>query len=381
MATDILRNPRPYWRRGLLVFFVLVLSPAVICADALSARLHATIERVAKDHRVCVVAVATVKNRVIEGTDVVTGCESAQAPGAQAVFQAASLGKPVFAYGVIKLAEQGKLDLDAPLTRYLPEGYLHIQNPFDDRHPPITDLVTAIELESVTARIVLSHTSGLPNWSNAPLAFEFTPGTSWQYSGEGYVLLQRVVEAITGWPLDEFMRAQVFEPLGMTQSSYTWNAGLKPNFVAGTSSDGLPVQPQTFHTPLAAATLYTTAADYAKFLSTVLADVRALSAIVESPVSVVSSLGIDWGLGWGIERGDSDQFIWHWGNNPGYRAFVIASVHSGDGVVILTNSENGLELAEPIVDVVLPGTHNLFKFYMLRDGFAKFFCKMFRWCF
>jgi CubicO group peptidase (beta-lactamase class C family) len=317
---------------------------------------------------------------VIEGTDLATGCESAQLPDTPAVFEAASLGKPVFAYGVVKLAEQGKLDLDAPLANYLPQGYAHVQNPFDDKSPPITDLVTASELRTVTARHILTHTSGLPNWSSESLVFDLSPGTGWQYSGEGYVLLQRAVEAITGVRLDQFMRVRVFEPLGMTHSDYIWNNQFESNFVAGASSNELSNQSRHFRAPIAAATLYTTAADYAKFMAAVLADARIISATVDSPVSVDQSLGLDWGLGWGIERGERDRFIWHWGSNPGFRAFAMASVQSGDGVVILTNSDSGLALAEPIVNAALPGDHKVFKFYMLRDGLDRILCKTFRWC-
>jgi CubicO group peptidase (beta-lactamase class C family) len=91
----------------------------------------------------------------------------------------------------LKLAQEGLLNLDAPLVSYLPNGYLHIQNPFAFGKQPITDRVVAPELQVVTTRMVLTHTSGLPNWTSDPLAFDFKPGTNWQYSGEGFMLLQR----------------------------------------------------------------------------------------------------------------------------------------------------------------------------------------------
>jgi CubicO group peptidase (beta-lactamase class C family) len=100
------------------------------------------------------------------------------------IFEAASLSKPVFAYGVLKLVEQRKLGLDVPLTTYLPKPY--IQD--DDR------------LNKITARIVLSHRTGFPNWrgDGKPLAIHFTPGERFSNSGEGYIYLQHVVEQITG---------------------------------------------------------------------------------------------------------------------------------------------------------------------------------------
>ena len=100
------------------------------------------------------------------------------------VFSAQSMSKPVFAYRVMKLCEQGVLDLDAPLTRYTREIFVK-----DDPR-----------LHDITTRRVLSHTTGLPNWRTPgdPLRINFTPGSKWSYSGEGYHYLQSIVSRVTG---------------------------------------------------------------------------------------------------------------------------------------------------------------------------------------
>ena len=343
---------------------------------------QADLEQLAQDQRVCVVAVATIRNRVATGSKSAKGCESLQMPGAQSIFQAASLSKPVFAYAVVKLALQGRIDLDAPLMRYLPQGYAHVQNLGDSTHPPRIDAVLAPELRSVTARMALNHTSGLPNWSRGPLAFNFQPGARWQYSGEAYVLLQTVVEAITGAGLDAFMREQVFAPLGMEHSDYVWSQHLETGYVLGTTSHGKSMAVPRFRVPVAAYSLYTSAGDYARFVAAMLRDGPALKVILDAPVRVDPNLGLDWGLGWGLETApNGEQFIWHWGNNPGYRAFVMASLQTGDGVVILTSGENGLALAEPIAQAVLPGTHPVFKFSRIPSGLEHWVCKTFGACF
>jgi CubicO group peptidase (beta-lactamase class C family) len=142
----------------------------------------------------------------------------------ETVFEAASLSKPVFAYGVLKLLEQGKLGLDVPLTAYLPKPFVA----GDER------------LAKITARIVLSHRTGFPNWpaDDGSVSIYFMPGTRFSYSGEGYIYLQRVVEQITGKSLNQYMTEAVFTPLGMTSSSYVWRPDFDALTATGYDSDG-----------------------------------------------------------------------------------------------------------------------------------------------
>jgi CubicO group peptidase (beta-lactamase class C family) len=125
------------------------------------------------------------------------------------VFEAASLSKPVFAYAVLKLVDAGKFDLDKPLNQYLPGNY---------------DVGDDPRLGQITARRVLSHTPGFPNWrpQGGALKIHFTPGDRFSYSGEGFVYLAKVIEHVTGEKFDDFMKKTVFDPLGMTSSSYVW---------------------------------------------------------------------------------------------------------------------------------------------------------------
>jgi CubicO group peptidase (beta-lactamase class C family) len=333
-----------------------------------SSDLPAVLARLASEQAVCGMSVAVIKNRHLASIATASGCRPALALNPDSVFQAASLSKPVFTYAVLKLVGQGKMALDTPVMTYLPQGYWHQQNPFDTKNPLKTDWVTDPRLQAITVRMVLNHTSGLPNWAAGSLYFDADPGTTWHYSGEGYVLLQRAVEAVTGERLDHFMAEQVFKPLGMDHSSYVLNARLAQNSVPAQAAQ------LRFTTPIAAATLYTSAADYGRFLVAVLNDAALLKQITGSPVTVDPGLRLSWGLGWGLERGGKGVYLWQWGNNPGYRAFVMVSVQTGDGFVLFTNSENGLALAEPITAMVLPDTHKLFGFALLREGVAYVLC-------
>ena len=129
---------------------------------------------------------------------------------AETLFPAASLGKPVFAYAVLRLAEQGRLDLDRPLKSYVPD-----HAPADPRG------------DKITARHVLSHSSGLRNWRNSadqPLVPDFDPGTRFRYSGEGFYYLQRAVEKIAGCAIQPFMEEALFQRFEMASSTYAWRA-------------------------------------------------------------------------------------------------------------------------------------------------------------
>ena len=345
--------------------------------DFTSSSLHETLSVLAKKHNICGVAVAVIKNRQLDSIDLATGCHRAAALSGDSVFQAASLSKPVFAYAVLKLVAKGKLALDVPVVNYLPQGYRHQPEPWK---ADASYLVTDARLQAITVRMVLNHTSGLPGWSSAPLKVETTPGTKWNYSGEGYVLLQRAVEAVTHQPLDQFMTAQVFKPLAMNQSSYVWNDRIAPHLQPGRKANGSLRATLELKNPNAAFSLFTTAADYGKFLVAVLGDEELIKQVTASPVAVDASLGLSWGLGWGMEQRHDGPHIWQWGNNIGYRAFAIASVKTGDGFVMLTNSENGLELAEPLAKKILPGEHKLFQSPVLGFDVINWVCNTVRIC-
>ncbi len=280
------------------------------------------------------------------------------------IFEAASLSKTVFAFSVLKLVDQGKLDLDAPLTNYLHKPYIE----GDPR------------LNLITARMVLSHRTGFPNWrgdGNA-LTIRFTPGSRFSYSGEGFVYLQKVVEQITGKSLNEFVTEAVFVPLRMKSSSYTWRPEFDDQTATGHDSNG---QTSTKNKPAeanAAASLHTTAADYALFLEAVMNGVGLKPATLkqmESPEIAVDpactnctgqpqgelSHELFWGLGWGIANTDRGQMLWHWGDNGAFKCFVAAYPKQKKGVVFFTNGENGLSIAEEIVRLALGADPPLFR--------------------
>jgi CubicO group peptidase (beta-lactamase class C family) len=275
---------------------------------------------------------------------------------ASTVFEAASLSKPVFAYAVLKLVDRGLIGLDVPLFQYVP-GYA------DDPR-----------IRTVTARQVLTHTSGLPNWRprGKPLVFAFDPGTRFSYSGEGFVYLQNVVEHLVGTPLDAFVREQVFRPLGMANSSYVWPDPYEHLAATGHQSNGDPVpqyKPLEGGSPInggggpsAASSLHSTATNYAKFMIGLMKGSAMLTTQVHVDSGCANCVGkpvthpsesISWGLGIGLEQTRQGTAFWHWGENSYFRCFQIALPKEGRGLVIFTNSENGFKVIPEIVDHIL----------------------------
>ena len=276
--------------------------------------------------------------------------------GQGTVFEAASLSKPVFAYGVLKLCARGLLMLDTPLAGFLPQPYI----PNEPR------------LNQITARTVLSHTSGLQHWINqdgeAP-AIHFTPGSQFSYSSLGFMFLQQVVEKLTGEPLHEFLRREVLEPLGMHHSSFAWRADYDVDAATGHDIDGKPAAKWQPAQALACASLHTNSLDYARFMIETLSSGSDIVTQMLTPQVQVNQ-DIAWGLGWGLEHTNAGDAFWHWGDNGAFKAICLGYRALRTGVVVLTNSANGLRLCEELVIETLGGTQERPAFAWL-DEFYK----------
>lgn len=280
------------------------------------------------------------------------------------VFEAASLSKPVFAYAVLSLTAEGKFDLDRPLTAYLPK-------PYYSRRPKLmaSEVPPDPRLDRITPRIVLSHTTGFPNWAQGkPLSFRTDPGAKFGYSGEGYVYLQNVVEHVTGEPLDEFARQRLFVPLGMPSSSFIWRDDYEDKVAIGYTREGAQ-EKWKGKLPLAAASLHTTAGDFARFLSAILRppphglNEEWLTRML-SPQTQIDEF-LSWGLGWGLEKRPRGNAFWQWGDNGEFKAFAIGSREERLALIVLTNNGLGLRVCRKVVEHVLPGLHPALSFGML----------------
>lgn len=284
---------------------------------------------------------------------------------ADTVFQAASISKSVTAWGVMRLVAAGTLDLDTPVERYLSRWHL----------PP-----SGFGHDGVTIRRLLSHTAGLslhgypgiPPGQPLPTLEESLggghpgagdvrvvsePGTAWSYSGGGYTLLQLVVEEVTGEPFADYMRREVLKPLGMAHSSYSWDEALRPATATGYSPDGQPY-PNFLFIEQGPAGLYSTAADMARFAAAGLPGPHGeptgrgvlppeLLATMYAPAPGTED--DSYGLGYQMNV-FGPGLVGHAGANQGWKTFFGVIPDTGEGIVVLTNDDNGRRLRATLVE-------------------------------
>ena len=222
--------------------------------------------------------------------------------------------------------------------------------------------------------MILSHTSGLHyRPDDKSVQIHSTPGENWFYSAMGYGYLQRIVEHITGQPLEDFMQTNLLRPFGMNKSSYDWNDKYEKTAARGHDQEGKRVAGQNFYesyrgftpadkariftvqpedaAPGAGFSLTTTPTDYAQYLGEILKpsvnDVAHLSPAMLKEMlkpQIKISTPISWGLGWTIEQGEAGTAFYHYGNSGTSQHLAVGLKEQLAGVVIMTNSGNGLRM-------------------------------------
>lgn len=294
-----------------------------------------------KAHKVPLLGVGVIEKGVLK--EIKTYGEIAEGIPASpnTIFNVASLTKPVTAMVALKLVSLGKWKLDDPLYPYWTDPEIAK----DPRH------------KKITTRLILSHQTGFPNWrwmsEDKKLAFQFDPGTDYQYSGEGYEYLRKALERKFKKTLQELAKELLFEPLEMKDTRYIWDKKIDTTRLAiGFDQNKKPYPIVKNKTPSGADDLMTTIADYGKFLIAVM-NGDGLSAAVFKEMStpqVESTNGKHFGLG--FERydfEDGDYALSHGGADHGVRTLVFIFPKTGQGLLIFTNSDEGGAVYEKVV--------------------------------
>jgi CubicO group peptidase (beta-lactamase class C family) len=270
----------------------------------------------------------------------------------ETVFQSASVGKQFTAAGVLLLAEEGKLGLDDPISRYLTNS------------PPTW--------RGITIRHLLNHTSGIPNYDTqkglylrqdyteeelvalaAGLKLDFAPGSDWNYSNTGYVLLGVIVHRVTGKFYGDFLQERIFKPLRMTSTRVINETNIIPHRAAGYELIGGEIKNQAWVSPslntTADGSLYFTVLDVAKWDAALYTD-NPLSARIREQMwtaakfgnGATTSLKMDgdggsYGCGWGLDTVAGHRVVQHGGSGQGFKAYIARFLDDGLTVILLCN--------------------------------------------
>jgi CubicO group peptidase (beta-lactamase class C family) len=285
------------------------------------------------------------------------------------VLAGASLTKAAFAYLVMQLVDDGILNLDKPVQAYLPR-------PLPD-YPAYRDLANDPRYKQITARMLLSHTSGFPNlrWLNPDqkLNINFEPGSRYAYSGEGIQLLQLVVETITKTPLKELMHDRVFQPLGMSRTSMVSEPRFEDDYASGYDEWGRSLGHQQRKNAGAAGSMQTTPRDFTRFMQAVIEGQRLTKSTRElmlSPqIRILSkhqfptletstsdennAIRLSYGLGWGLYWSPYGKAFFKEGHDDGFRNYTVIFDKPKDAIVIMTNSSNGEGIFKELLETLL----------------------------
>lgn len=334
----------------MLIF--LVVTPGAAVADTNDyAKLVAFVEQRLAIHKVVGATIALVEKGAIthEAAFGVLSTGTGTPLTQDTVFQAASISKAVTAWGVLRLVQEGRLELDAPVSKYLTRWQLP-PSPFD--------------ANEVTIRRVLAHTAGLslPSYvgfdpgkplptfeaslsgdtaGSGSLELAAMPGVTWAYSGGGYTLLGLIIEEVSGQTFADYMAENILLPLGMTNSSYLPGEALLSRTAQAHDFHMNPI-PNYRLAAQGAGSLHTTAGDLARFA---IANMSVNPVLTRETLRDMHTPAIETGFGSQMSTGffieGDGQLVGHSGSNRGWKARIQFWPASRAGLVVLTNSESG----------------------------------------
>ncbi|WP_338838681.1 serine hydrolase [Flavobacterium ginsenosidimutans] len=272
-------------------------------------------------------------------------------------FRLGSISKQFTALLIVKLAEEGKIKLDVPITTYLPD------------YPKENG-------DKITIHHLLTHTSGIPNYTNAPnffkdkarnpytpaefvktfssLPLEFAPGEKFNYSNSGYFLLGYIIEKITGKTYEQYLQETIFTPLKMVNSGYDHSDVILKNRAAGYERKGKLISNAPYvdmSIPYAAGSLYSTVEDLylwdqALYTNKLLSE-KSMESLFKPYIKVGDA---SYGYGWFVDEFDNGdkgklKMVGHGGGINGFNT-IISRIFTDKNLVVLLNNTGGTVLGE-----------------------------------
>lgn len=310
---------------------------------AIAQQADAAIARLLQENNVPAVGIGIIRNRRLQQVKVFGELRKGQPAPYDTVFNVASLTKPIVSILTLRLVSAGEWQLDEPLANY----WVDPDVAADPRH------------RLLTTRHVLSHQTGFANWRwlhpSQKLTFEFEPGTKVQYSGEGFEYLRQALERKFRKPLAQLSRERLLVPLGMTSTDHAWNEHVDESRFAHWHDAGGANAYTDFRitTVNAADNLLTTVEDYARFGASVLSSDGLTPAIAAEMIKPQGRIkdNLHMGLGWEVHTGFSngEYALIHSGSDEGVHALIMLLPVSGQGLIVMTNGDNGPKLYEKLV--------------------------------
>lgn len=299
------------------------------------------VEQLMKDNNIPALGLGIIENGKLTQIKVYGTLDGKTTAPYNSLFNVASLTKPVTAITVLRLVSLGKLNLDEPLDKY----WIDPDIAKDPRH------------KKLTARIILSHQTGFPNWrwqkNDHRLSFEFDPGSKYQYSGEGYEYLRKAIENKFHKSLEALAKEMVFLPLGMHDTSYIWNEKKdSERIVTGYDQNGKPYDIVKNNQPNAADDLMTSVEDYGKFLIAVMNNHLLSKTMFEEMKTRQVDTKRNKYFGLGFEKydlGNGEMALSHSGSDKGVNTLAILLPEKKQGLIIFTNVDEGYKIYESLL--------------------------------
>lgn len=337
---------------GLIMLSACAQNQKISALDGKSMRdskLTSEIKKIIKAEEIPGLSIAIINNNEIVYHEVfgVANTETQELVTKQSMFEGASLSKPIFAYFVLKMVEEGTLDLDKPLYEYLP-------------HPGIA-AESQEDYKLITARMVLSHQTGFPNHANnQEIKLAFKPGTDFMYSGEAYQYLAAIIgmQKNVGFKkeLNTLFQEKVTLPLQMEHTTFVWDDYLEAHKVYGHDENGEPTynkpgpgrwSGKTFN---AFSSVHSEAYEYAKFIVAMLKKEGLKMTTFDEMLKeqthfkdtnpLKQEIGqTGWGLGFTQKQTSDWTMHMHTGNNHDFQAYAMFVPERKYGIVVFTNSD------------------------------------------
>ena len=329
----------------IMTLVVLIISNNPLFAQQeklLSTSFQDDIEKLMIEQNVPAIGIGIIENGVLSQVKVYGGLNKNTPAPNNAIFNIASLSKPITALLTLRLVSNGDWDLDEPLCNYWVDPDVK-DDPFH---------------KNLTTRHVLAHQTGFDNWRrmhiSKKLTFNFEPGTKCKYSGEGFEYLRHAMELKFNKRFEELVDSIIFKPYGMNDSKLLWVEYMhKSRYAEEHNKEGIPYNlAKRVTNACASDDVLTTVEDYCIFGVNVM---KGSGLTDEVHRDMLSLQGIDddkggFGLGWYILKNyyNGENAITHSGSDAGVATKVILLPESNRGIVMFTNGDNGFAIIEKV---------------------------------